>query len=262
MTKGGANEMWKVVRAQGSAKTRTTGGLAVPAELLLEHFSVTPEGIVRGVRPLPQAGELPIFSFSRITVEDVEAAAKTSKSRTPGSDGIAPQALQKLVLTLQFLATGDLYTSVRYLFKFSKQAIRRKVPEILKTQEEWMKVAEEFHTKRNFPVCDGSLDGKHITLQCSIHSGSECINYKGFFHIVLFSWVGVNYEFLFVDGGCQRRISDGGIFYNSSKWSKSTEFSRGHSSKLKRKKVTICLEEAGVMTSESWRRRVYDMDSL
>lgn len=48
-----------------------------------------------------------------------------------------------------------------------------------------------------------------------MNSGSEFYNYKGFFSIVLFALVDANYNFLFVDIGCQGRISDGGVFRNT-----------------------------------------------
>lgn len=78
-----------------------------------------------------------------------------------------------------------------------------------------MEVVKEFDTKWDFPHCVGAIDGKHVTLQCPIGSGSEFINYKGFFSIVLFALVDANYNFLFVDIGCQGRISDGGVFSNT-----------------------------------------------
>ena len=30
------------------------------------------------------------------------------------------------------------------------------------TEEEWMKIAQEFHEKWNFKTCIGAMDGKHI----------------------------------------------------------------------------------------------------
>lgn len=49
-------------------------------------------------------------------------------------------------------------------------------------------------------------------LEAPIKSGTEFYNYKNFFGIVLFALVDADYNFLFVDVGCQGRVSDGGIF--------------------------------------------------
>lgn len=84
-----------------------------------------------------------------------------------------------------------------------------------KTPEEWLTVSKGFETFWNFPNCVGSMDGKHIMLQAPINSGSEYYNYKNFFSRVLFALVDADYNFLYVDIGCQGRISDGGVFQNS-----------------------------------------------
>lgn len=56
------------------------------------------------------------------------------------------------------------------------------------------------------------MDGKHVLLQAPVNSGSDFYNYKSSFSIVLFALVDKNYSFLFVDAGCQARISNGGVF--------------------------------------------------
>lgn len=88
------------------------------------------------------------------------------------------------------------------------------------TPEQWLKVAKEFNDMWNFPHCLGALDGKHVVLQSPANSGSEFFNYKSTYSIVLFAVVNANYNFLYVDVGAQGRISDGGIFKNSSLYEK------------------------------------------
>ena len=47
------------------------------------------------------------------------------------------------------------------------------------------------------------------------NSGSYYYNYKNSFSVVLLALVDADYKFLFVDVGCNGRISDGGVYRNS-----------------------------------------------
>lgn len=85
---------------------------------------------------------------------------------------------------------------------------------------EWKNISLEYNEKWNFPNCLGAIDGKHIVIQCPFNSGSEYYNYKGTFSIVLMAIVNANYSFTYVDIGCQGRISDSGVFRNTSLFKK------------------------------------------
>ncbi|XP_011883640.1 PREDICTED: uncharacterized protein LOC105570802, partial [Vollenhovia emeryi] len=96
----------------------------------------------------------------------------------------------RLVVTLSYLASGD---SPKYLSKYYRigastiykviqetceniwQAL---APLFLKapTVEKWNEIAEHFYNRWNLPNCVGSIDGKHIRIQCPPRSGSEFFN--------------------------------------------------------------------------------------
>ncbi|VEN60036.1 unnamed protein product [Callosobruchus maculatus] len=82
--------------------------------------------------------------------------------------------------------------------------------------QEWKRVADEFNVKWDFPICLGALDGKHIDFEAPKSAGSFYYNYKGRNSIVLLGLTDANYKFLYVDVGVNGRVSDGGVFRESS----------------------------------------------
>lgn len=60
------------------------------------------------------------------------------------------------------------------------------------------------------------MDCKHIPLECPRTSGSYYFNYKGTFSIIHLALVNANYKFPYIDVGCNGRVSDGGVFRDSS----------------------------------------------
>lgn len=85
---------------------------------------------------------------------------------------------------------------------------------------EWKAISDEFYTRWNHPHCIGALDGKHIVTQRPENTVGEFYNYKGNHSNVLMAIVDANYKFLYVNVGCQGRISDGGVFRNTTYYKK------------------------------------------
>ncbi|KAJ8884481.1 hypothetical protein PR048_016338 [Dryococelus australis] len=79
----------------------------------------------------------------------------------------------------------------------------------------WLKLAQNFWTKGNFPHCLGALVGKHIWLQCPAICRSNFFNYNCIFSLILIAVGDANYCFWYVNIGCQDRILYGGVFENA-----------------------------------------------
>ena len=133
----------------------------------------------------------------------------------------------RLAITLHFLATGDSFTSIKTSFRVGISTVSGIIEETCKaicnklgsdklrltnSIVEWQRIEHEFKEKWNLPNCIGALDGKHIDIVAVPNSGSYYFNYKGRNSIVLMALVDANRRFIFVDIGCNGRVSDGGVF--------------------------------------------------
>lgn len=69
------------------------------------------------------------------------------------------------------------------------------------TEKDWKKCADGYWKRWNLPNCVGSVDGKHIRLQCPPNSGTLFYNYKKYYSIVLMAVADHLYRFTLVDIG-------------------------------------------------------------
>ena len=71
-------------------------------------------------------------------------------------------------------------------------------------------------TKNSRALTVPKLHRKNVGLAHPKDSGSDFFNYKSFFSTVLLALVGYDYKFIYLEVECQGRISDGGVYRNSS----------------------------------------------
>ncbi|XP_071504718.1 putative nuclease HARBI1 [Diadema antillarum] len=83
------------------------------------------------------------------------------------------------------------------------------------TPESWRAAASQFKQTWNIPHAVGALDGKHIAIKKSSHTGSLFYNYRGCFSIPLLALVEVDYKFVWIKFGGKRHMSDAQIFGDS-----------------------------------------------
>ncbi|XP_023303070.2 protein ANTAGONIST OF LIKE HETEROCHROMATIN PROTEIN 1-like [Lucilia cuprina] len=134
---------------------------------------------------------------------------------------------ERLVLTLRYLATGENFRSLQYLFRIPASTISKIIPEVLdaiyivlvdvyletpKEADAWEAIAGKFNDLWQFPNCIGAVDGKHIVMDAPANSCSIFYNYKGTHSIILMGIADAEYRFLYIDVGRNGRFSDGGVF--------------------------------------------------
>jgi hypothetical protein len=73
-------------------------------------------------------------------------------------------------------------------------------------KNDWIRTADEFYERTNFPNCIGAVDEKHIRLRKTKESGSQFFNYKHFSSAVLIAVAGA------VEVGAYGSSSDSNVF--------------------------------------------------
>uniref|UniRef100_A0A182NVK5 DDE Tnp4 domain-containing protein n=1 Tax=Anopheles dirus TaxID=7168 RepID=A0A182NVK5_9DIPT len=147
-----------------------------------------------------------VVNFMRLSREDFAYLLQLVTPRIRRQDNYMRDAIipkDNLIIALRFLSSGDSYKSLEYAYRLPS------------TQEEWLRVADEFSVKWKFPHAIGAIDGKHVAIKAPARSGTVYYNYKQFFSVVLLAVVDANCNFMFTDIGCKGRISDGVILRTS-----------------------------------------------
>ena len=137
---------------------------------------------------------------------------------------------ERLVLTLRFLASGDLQQSLCFSFRISRAAICtilsktcEKFWEVLalsyiRAQSivlEWKKISNKCFDMGDVPHCIDEIDDKHSSIKCPANSGSLYYNYKGFFSLVLLAICDAKYKFTLIGIGSYGSNNDCGILAKS-----------------------------------------------
>ena len=87
----------------------------------------------------------------------------------------------KILLIYRYLATGNSFKSLTYLFRVSEQTISECAFETTTiiwsalenivmdapTEDDWLKVAADFEVMWDLPHCIGAIDGKHVRVRVS-----------------------------------------------------------------------------------------------
>lgn len=126
----------------------------------------------------------------------------------------------------RFLATGISYNAIHFSYRIGVSTAAEIVKETCRaiwnhlqplhmpqpTEQSFLMVARGYWQLWDFPNCLGSIDGKHIRIQCPPQSGSMYFNYKKFFSVVLQAVADANYKFVTIEVGAFGKQSDGGTF--------------------------------------------------
>jgi hypothetical protein len=136
----------------------------------------------------------------------------------------------KLALTLRHFASGHTYSSMKFSWRVPHNTISIVVREVCQaindkyldelmtcptTPEAWLEIPGQFMQRWKFPHTCGALDGKHLDFCCPPDTGLQCLNYKGFYSILIFALVDAEYKLVWADLSGKGAATDAQVYNDS-----------------------------------------------
>ncbi|XP_063634897.1 putative nuclease HARBI1, partial [Cydia splendana] len=173
------------------------------------------------------------FNYFRMSINTFDELLALVSPRITLQDTnmrIAIPAVQRLAVTLRFLATGNSFHDLHYQFLMGVSTIHYIIKQVCdaiwdclmpiymeeKTSEDFRKISQEFYLRTNFPNLIGVVDGKHIEITKPNQSGSLFYNYKNYFSLILMAICDANYSFICIEVGAYGGSTDSNVFKNTS----------------------------------------------
>ncbi|CAM4611206.1 unnamed protein product [Lepidochelys kempii] len=132
---------------------------------------------------------------------------------------------KRVAIALWKLATPDSYWSVRNQFGVGRSTAGAAVIQVANVITELLlprvvtlgnvQVIVDAFAAMGLPKCDGATDGTHIPILALDHQGSEYVNRKGYFSIVLQALVDHKGRFTNISVGWPGKVHEALIFKNS-----------------------------------------------
>ena len=134
-----------------------------------------------------------------------------------------------MLFTSRYLATGNSFHSLHYEYLLGVTTIHKIVRDTCeaiwecprdafipqKSENDWLRTADESYDRNNFLNCLGAVDSKYIRTCKPDDSGSLFFNCMNFFSTVLMALVDADYRFISIDVGVYVASNDCNIFKNS-----------------------------------------------
>ncbi|XP_065418090.1 uncharacterized protein LOC135974373 [Chrysemys picta bellii] len=132
---------------------------------------------------------------------------------------------KRVVIALWKLATPDSYQSVGNQFGVGKSTVRAAVMQVAKAITELLlrkvvtlgnvQAIVDGFAAMGFPNCGGAINGTHIPILAPEHQGTQYINRKGYFSMVLQALVDHRGRFTNINVGWPGRVHDARVFRNT-----------------------------------------------